>query len=185
MLARSGFRSAILGLLLFFAAGGPVAAQDAAPEYTIKATYLYKFGPYVSWPSGAWPPAPAPLKLCIVGTDPFGDVIDRAVRGQEVDGRAFVVRRLPRLDASSGCMIAFVSGSAAQSAAEALAAVKGEPMLTITDGAQSARDRGIINFVIRDNRVRFEIDAAAAAAAGLSISSKLQSLAVPLAGGVG
>jgi len=50
-------------------------------------------------------------------------------------------------------------------------------VLTITDAPADARDTGIINFVIRDNRVRFEIDLDAAARNQLTISSKLLSLA--------
>ena len=49
-------------------------------------------------------------------------------------------------------------------------AMRGKPILTVTDEASSADIKGIINFVIRDNRVRFEIDEAAAVADGLVIS---------------
>jgi len=51
-------------------------------------------------------------------------------------------------------------------------------VLTITDGVADPAARGMINFVIVDNRVRFEIDAGGARRAGLDISSKLLSLAV-------
>jgi hypothetical protein len=72
----------------------------------------------------------------------------------------------------------FVSGSDAQSVPDGLAAVRGMPILTITDAARDADAKGIIHFVIRDNRVRFEIDDRTAAESGLSISSKVLSLAV-------
>jgi len=50
-------------------------------------------------------------------------------------------------------------------------------VLTVTDGGRGG-DVGIIQFVMEDGHVRFDIDEAAARASGLSISSKLLSLAV-------
>jgi hypothetical protein len=94
-----------------------------------------------------------------------------------MDGRPIVVRRLPAFDPGAGCMIVFAAGSAAQ-LHDTLAAVRGSPALSVTDVEQDAPDKGIINFVIADNRVRFEIDDKAAAQAGFTISSKLLSLAI-------
>ena len=54
----------------------------------------------------------------------------------------------------------------------------GKPVLTVTDAADDAGAKGMINFVIAAGRVRFEIDDVAARAGGLVISSKLLSLAV-------
>jgi len=51
------------------------------------------------------------------------------------------------------------------------------PVLTVSDGANTGAGTSIVSFVVQDNRVRFDIDDAAAAANGLAISSKLLSLA--------
>ena len=45
----------------------------------------------------------------------------------------------------------------------------------VTDGANAP---GMINFVLKDNRVRFIVDDDAAAQSGLTISSKLLSVAL-------
>jgi hypothetical protein len=92
------------------------------------------------------------------------------------------VQRLPAVTRDSGCQILFAVGSREQSVADMLAVVRGTPVLTMTDDSPDAQSRGIINFVIRDNRVRFEIDDNAAAQNGLTISSKLLSLAVRIVG---
>jgi hypothetical protein len=75
-----------------------------------------------------------------------------------------------------------VSGSLRQGVADALDKVRGAPVLTVTDGASDTGSRGMVNFVLRDNRVRFEIDEISASQSGLMISSKLLSLAVPREG---
>ena len=103
----------------------------------------------------------------------FVTVLQNAAKGQAVGGHNVVVRGLPAGTANPACAEVYVAGS--QSAV--LNTMRGKPILTITDAAISVDTRGIINFVIRENRVRFEIDEAAAATAGLVISSKLLSLA--------
>lgn len=153
----------------------------AAPEpleTAIKATYLYKFAPFVAWPETAFEAPSSAINLCLAQGDPFGAALDQAAAGQRVGERPLVVRRLPSIDRPAGCHILFVGPAGAQPVREVLAAVRGTPVLTITDSMHDPADKGIINFVIDSNRVRFEIDAGAAAQQGLAISSKLLSLAV-------
>jgi YfiR/HmsC-like len=156
-----------------------IRAATAAPadsiEYEIKATYLYKFVPFVEWPQSAVA-APA-FNLCIVGDDPVAAAIDQAAKGQTVAGKPLVVKHLPTAAPDAGCHVMYLAGTDAQTVAQALAAMKGAPVLTVTDEASHPNDRGIISFVIDANHVRFDIDDAAAAQDGLVISSKLLGLA--------
>ncbi|HEY3949572.1 YfiR family protein [Phenylobacterium sp.] len=164
-----------------------VAALAASPatasvdsenlELAVKATYLYKLAPFVSWPQASWAAPNAPLTICVQGVDPFGPLLDRAIGGQVVAGHPLAVRRLARLAADSGCHIAYLAGGAAQSPAQALAAVEGAPVLTVTDEGRGGA-RGIVNLVLDAGRVRFAIDAAQADRNGVAISSKLLALAV-------
>lgn len=166
---------ATAALLLVFCLATTALAQGTALEAAIKATYLYKFAPFVDWP-----PAPAQratFDICVLGDDPFGSMLDSAVGGQVLDGRPFVVRRLATGAADSACHIAYVSGSASQPAQQMLALLRGRPVLTVTDASRTGSVRGIVHFIIQDNRVRFEIDDGLAAEAGLRISSRLLSLA--------
>ena len=177
-------RRAALCLAGLLAALGALAwapgarAQKASLEYAVKATYLYKFAPFVTWPAGAFAVPSEPLWLCIQGDDPFGPIIDRAVAGQSVGGRPIALRRLRAIDSQSRCHILYLAGSARQGIAEALAAVDDRPVLTVTDAAIDPNVKGIVHFVVHDNRVRFEIDDYAAWQHGLTISSRVLSLAV-------
>jgi hypothetical protein len=156
-------------------AGLAASARADGLETAIKATYLYKFAPFVEWPESAFAGASAPFTLCVVGDDPFGAVLDRAVAGQRVGERSIVVRRMETVQRNTGCQIAYLGGSPAQSVAEALKTLRGAPVLTVADGQGTG---AMIDFALRDQRVRFAIDDAAAADAGLNISSKLLSLAI-------
>lgn len=156
---------------------GNARAQNLDPAMVgaIKATYLYKISPLVEWPAGAFEFDRGPFRICVVGRDALGRTLDEAIAGQSVAGRPIVAERMTVAVSGTGCHVMLFGGSAEQPVAQGLEAVRGEPVLTVTD--QEATP-GMINFVISDNRVRFEIDDAAAAESGLRISSKILGLAI-------
>lgn len=154
-----------------------VASAQTEVEQAVKAAYLYRLGFYVQWPSSAFSAPSSPVTVCISGDDPFGDVLDKAVSGQRINDRPVAVRRVKALGRDSGCHILYLGAADAQRVAQTLDAARGTPVLTVTDGAR-APAVGVVNFVLRDDRVRFEIDDEAAAQNQLALSSKLLKLAV-------
>lgn len=163
---RVSFRMA---LALWLGAAGINASAAEPLEASVKAAYLAKFAFYVDWPPAAFSSPTAPVVLCIVADDAFGAQVEEAATGQSVQGRAIAVKRLKAITRESACHIAYVGAEAK------LDAVKGSPVLLVTD-AQGGN--GIINFVLRDNRVRFTVDDELAAQFGLNISSKLLNVAL-------
>jgi hypothetical protein len=155
------------------------AAVAASPplELEVKAAYLAKFAPFVVWPQTAFAGPSAPLVLCVQGDDPFDGMLDRLTAGQSVGAHPVVVRRMARVAPDSGCQIAYLAGSPAQSQAAALHAVDGQPVLTVTDADGEGGGKGIVHLVLINGRVRFMIDAGRAGQSGLAISSKLLALA--------
>lgn len=173
----------LLACLLSVLSAGASVAQDAdALEKAVKATYLYKFAPFIDWPDPAAEFPAGSFTICVVGDHPFAGVLDRAVEGQKVAGRPIAVQHLPALSGNFACSLVYLGNDDAQFVTAALASLRGKPVLTVTDGQTDPANAGIINFVLQDNRVRFAIDDAAAAANHLTISSKLLSLATRVTG---
>lgn len=152
------------------------SAVGQSLEYPVKAAYLQKLGPFIEWPGRAFTGAQSPFVICVVGPDPFGALLDKAVLGQRLAEHPIVVRRLTA--ASRDCHVLYLGQQNSQAVADALKAVRGAPVLTVTDGARQPGAKGIVHFVVRDSRVRFMIDDQQAADNGLAISSKLMSLAL-------
>jgi hypothetical protein len=174
---HGGALLAPLALLLHAVTVWPTCAQTPL-EIAVKATDLYKFAAFVDWPPSAFAGPAEPAVLCVTGEDPFGPVLDQAVRGQRVGDRPIVVMRLERVERGAPCTILFAAPSRRQPPADVLERLRGQPVLTVTDEAADPNARGMIDFVLRDGRVRFRIDPHAAERGGLVISSKLLSLAV-------
>jgi hypothetical protein len=173
--ARGYIMSAIAAAWIFVTPAVSSAADSTSLEYQIKAALLIKFGSYVDWPRTAFSAPNSPLNVCVAGEDPFGDILDSTASGQRVDERPVQIRRVKAVARDSGCHILFVA-SDSQRTVQALEGLRGAGMLTVTDSGTGG-GAGIIDFVVRDNRVRFDINDDAAAQNGLAISSKLLSLA--------
>jgi len=109
------------------------SAADPQPDVQVKAAYLARLAPFVVWPATLFAGPNVPLTLCVQGADPFGPALDQMTSGQGVGSHPIIVRRVERLDADSGCQIAYLGGSPAQSQAAALKAVDGKPVSTWTE----------------------------------------------------
>jgi hypothetical protein len=156
----------------------PDAPASASIEYSVKAAYLAKLGIFVEWPKSAFDTPQSPVVLCVAGADPFGDMLDKIVEGQHVGERPLIVRRLKVVTRESGCAILFAGGSEEQSVDQALEAVNGTGVLTVTDNAHDGQPSAIVDFVLQDGKVRFTIDGHAAAQNGIVVSSHLLGLAL-------
>src|SRR5690349_20181113 len=130
-------------------------AQSGSVEYAIKATYIYKFAPFVEWPSLAFPDASTPLSICLMRADRLRDLVERVVAGQTMDGRPITVESINGIDPGHACHILFIGLRYGPDLATTLARARDTSSLTITDGVSDPALKGIINFVVDRNRVRF------------------------------
>lgn len=177
--------SLAIALLPILWAGTPAHTQDnASSEYLIKAGFIYNFASLVQWPPSSFPQSDSPIVIGILGEDHFGATLDRVLEGKRINGRGFAIKRFrstSQLAKVTGelkqCQILYVSSSEMQHLSEAIQLVKGLPILTIGETPGFANSGGIINLVVENNRVRFEVNVDAAKEADLSISSRLLALA--------
>jgi hypothetical protein len=155
-----------------------VSANAQAPsEYQVKAAFLYNFTKFVEWPQTGSDPAGTSISIGILGQNPFGATLEGIIKGKSLDGRPLVLRQLKKLDEARNCQIVFVSAGESKRIGKILESLKGAPVLTVGDSRGFAESGGMINFIVEDSSVRFEINPDAARESGLKISSKLLSLA--------
>lgn len=168
-------------------------AQTGKPtEYDVKAAYLSNFGRFVEWPAGAelapgiQPPggeppgngSAEPFNVCVLGNDPFGPALDRALAGESISRAPLIPRRIARVQDTPGCRIVFIGVSDDKQLRSILAGLANAAILTVGDSPGFTRRGGMIQFVLDGNRVRFEVNLAAAQRARLNLSSELVKLAV-------
>jgi hypothetical protein len=146
-------------------------------EADIKAAVLFNLGQFVEWPSTAFASAESPLVIGVVGQNPFGRSLDRAVEGEIIQKRRITVKYGDTLDAISPCHILFICRSEARRLPEILKALKGKPTLTVSDMGQFAQNGGMVNLVTAGERVRMIVNVRKIETAELRASSKLLRIA--------
>ena len=156
-------------------AGTCVSANAGTPtEYEVKAAFIHNIAKFVEWPAAAT--SAGPLKLCILGQDPFGSALD-ALRGKTVHDKPWEVLHTNSDTSLRECGVLFVASSERNNLRQVLDATKGSAVLTVGD-SEGYAERGImVNLYLQDNMVRIEVNLDASKRAGLNISSQLLKLA--------
>jgi hypothetical protein len=180
---------AVLGVLrsaaLWLAFAGAVSAaapsavqpQQDSLEAEVRAVYLYNFARYITWPDSAFPNQRTPIRICVQGSDAFGDALDRAVAGETVNGRALEAVRLRERDSVESCHILYVTQPEERRLSPLLATVKARPVVTVGSHDRFLAHGGMIRFRRVDNRVRFDINLQSLESSGLRVSARLLGVA--------
>lgn len=153
-----------------------------ASEYEVKAAYLYNFGRFVEWPPSAASGQGNGFTICVLGRDPFGAALDTTLAREKIDGKSVVARRVSKVGEAATCRILFVSSSEDKQLKEINAAASKMGVLTVSDLPEFLEQGGMVQFVVVDGRVRFEVNLTATQQAGLNLSSELLKVAAAVRG---
>lgn len=167
-------------LRLWWLPAAAMVAQSAAAlpparlrEAEVKAVFLLNFTRFVEWPPDSFPGPGDPIVIGVLGADPFGKLLDEAVRGERVNGRPIVVRRFKNAQELEPCQVLYISSSEKERVPGILELLRDSKTLTVGESDRFASQGGAIRLMTEKNRVRFEINKGAADRAGLRISSQL------------
>jgi hypothetical protein len=159
---------------------GPVLQAsfgDTPREYQLKAAFLYNFTKFVEWPASRFADTNSPIVIGVFGKNPFGAELENLVKGRKINDRGIVVRSVGSAADAKAAHLLFVDSTSDDRLAELQGALQGGGVLTVGESTAFARHDGIINFLLEDDKLRFEINMDAADRAGLRINAQLQKLA--------
>ncbi len=168
----------VLAALALLVAGTGVAAPPT--EYQLKAAFLLNFARYVEWPAARLVPG-APIRICVVGRDPFGAAL-AAIDGRQAQGHDVRVRVLEAADPAADCHVVFIAESEEKRVAVLLRNLAGKAVLTVSDIDGFAEAGGALGLVNEDDRVRFDINVGTLQRENLKASAQLLRLGRTLIG---
>lgn len=183
-LALSGLLAAtfVAGLLAGPAAGA-TTRHMTAPELDLKAAYLLSFVRFVRQSDAPAVPSTTPIAIAVVGDEDLSRALRSTVAGKHVDGRSIAVVAVGEPDSlGAGFDLVFVGYGSARHVTRVLERVRGTSALTVGESDDFVERGGIVGLYFEDRKLRFVINAAAADAAGLRISSNLLALAADVRG---
>ena len=172
-------RLRIVGVICALLAAPIARAQHStASEYEVKATYLYNFARFTEWPAKGADAKDTSFAVCVLGHDPFGSILDTILAGEAINGKHMVHRRISAVQDAGNCRIVFISSSEESRLKETLDVLEKMGALTVSDIPDFSVRGGMIQFVLEQNKVRFEVNLETAGKAGLMLSSELLKVAI-------
>ena len=160
----------------FVLATDPVTAELLS-EAQIKAAFLYNFTRFVEWPEGAFATPQDPLVIGVFGEDGLTADLQAIVAGRRVNGRAIIVRNVEDESDAAVAQVLFISAAVDARLDTLHGSLADRAVLTVGESSAFAASGGVILFVERGGKLRFEINMAAAARAQVKVSAELQKLA--------
>jgi len=148
----------------------PAAADDAlvSREYQLKALYLFHFVELTEWPKADQ------VTICLWGDSPLRAYLP-ALDGQQVGGSTVQVVSEP-LPEMARCQILFLSDPHTLTQ-DILNQAESRHILLVSDSEDFAERGGMIQFTLRNNKLKLIVNLAAVKRAGLKLSSKLLRMA--------
>lgn len=169
ILNQRGIRRA----LVFVVVGFGICRAQGFNEYQMKAAFLYSFAKFVEWPPQAFSSPSSAIRICVLGDDPFGKVLDETVRGKKVGRRPLPVYRMTDFPDGHECKILFIAASERGRMSALLASVGTRGLLTVGDTAEFAAQGGVIGLRLDGERIRLLVNLSSAEKAQLRGSSRL------------
>jgi YfiR/HmsC-like len=147
-------------------------AAAASLEYEVKAAFLLNFATFTEWPPTAFESPSSPLRICILGVDPFDGSLLRTVKGESVAGHPLVVEH-PSEEGIKRCHVLFIRRAVNPRGNDLNPGTTDAPVLVVSESETLWRAGSIINFAIDGGRVRFDVNQTASLRGGLRLSPKL------------
>jgi len=163
-------------VLAAFALCGSICRAQDVTEPSLKAAFVYNFAKFTEWPQDVLSGA-APFNACVLGDAPIGDALERSVKGRQLGGRTIAVLRVAPDGPLKSCHLLYMSGLKTAQIVTVVEALRGVPVLTISDVDDFARLGGIAHVFVENGKMRFDLNLELAKRARLQLSSKLLVLA--------
>lgn len=163
-----------ISLLLLFLLATSLRPAESTEEYSLKAAFVFRFTNYIDWEQHL---GNEDFVIGVCGTSPIYNPLVGIARSQTVKGRKIVVRVYETPADIGRCHLLFIPQQAAFALPEILNKVS-KGTLTVSEKHGYALQGTSINFVVVDDKLKFEINTKALYSSGLSASSQLLKLAI-------
>jgi len=164
-------------LFTLFLAWQTFAQELVVSEYQVKGAMLYKFGQFTEWPPGSFVQPSQPISICVYGKDPFGSELDKALKNRSIHDRPIAIKRVIEVTELLTCSILFIGSQDQKVLKRVLDKVKNRPVLTVGEAESFTKLGGVIRIFHKDHSIHFEVNINAMKRSGLTISSKVLTLA--------
>ena len=145
-------------------------------EYSIKTLFIYNFTKYIDWPAAVQKNV---FEIDVIGESDILKPLNELARNKKINQKPIVIKVIEAETEAPGDIV-FIPFSKSKKLGEVLKNCKGKSALVVTEAPELAVKGATINFKTVDNKIRFELNQAAAKNSGLKLSSQLIELSIPV-----
>lgn len=150
--------------------------QNFDTNAKIKAVFLYNFTRYFEWPNAK---KSGNFVIHIVGkNEALMKELTKMAESKTVGNQKMEVVNTPEFDPKAKPHMLFLLPDVSKSLGDATSKLKGKGALIIAENAGAAKGGAAINFVVIDNKQKFEYSKNSAVKAGLKTSEDFKALAI-------
>jgi YfiR/HmsC-like len=153
----------------------PTQAQDQKDNYKMYADLLYHFTKNIEWPTDK---QQGVFVIGVYGEEALLEATQNMMKNRVVNGQKIVVKQMNSKEDLSQCHIVFVERTFSHKFSQVQSQMKSGNILLITEGNNLAKKGASINFVVKDEKLKFEMNKAVIDGAGLKVSSDLVRLSI-------
>jgi hypothetical protein len=143
---------------------------DDTQEYLLKAAFLYRFTDYIDWGNTN---TSDDFTIAVLGKSGITAPLIDIAREKKAQGKRIVIKEYDDVNDIGSCQIVFVSQNYKSGIETVVSNMGSRPILLVAEQTDACAKGAHVNFLIADNKLKFEININAAAGAGLKISSQL------------
>ena len=158
--------------MLFLSSGFKVAGVDTNSK--MKAIFIMNFTKLIEWPKAY---REGDFVVGVVGESPLYTELIKMAKTKRVANQSLQIKKFKTANDVGDCHILYVSKNKSQDITSVLSKVKSNSTLVITE-KEGFVDKGAgINFIVKNNRQKFELNKKNVEKYKLKVSSNLEALA--------
>lgn len=166
---------AAIVLLISFVGIGWTIRQHKDTNAKIKAVFMYNFTKYIEWPESY---RSGDFIICIFGDSPLISELNDMAVSKTAGSRHFKVQKINSANEIGKCNILFVPEAKTEELTKLAALLKGKSTLIISESPEATKKGAIINFIVVNNKQKFELNTTNAENHGLLVGTILKKLAI-------
>jgi hypothetical protein len=162
-------KAIFLFLTVLFA---PAANAQVHKLYPV---FIYSFTRYIQWPDQY---NTGDFEIIVIGDTPALTELDAMASTKKVGDRKIKITRIKSITEIRKCNILFIPTSHSKFLKEILQKIQSQSILVITEEPGLASQGSCINFIVKDDKLAFELNQAAMTRFKLKVSNELTRIAI-------
>lgn len=147
------------------------AAQSTVSQ--AQSIFIYNFTRLIEWPN-----KDGDFVIGVYGSSELASDLEKYTAGKNVGLQKIVVKKFKEVEEISKCNIIFVSSGRSSKLPDIISKLSGGHTLIVGEKRGIIDAGAAINFIMNDDKLKFELKSSNASKYGLKVNSKLESMAI-------